>query len=508
MSETSPPPFGAKPRIPHRGRWLGLLCTLCLVLASVFASAPARAASPDARARRLEDQAMNHDYLATRFKAAAKKLKRAVKVCQTGCSTKLLARILRDLATVYIVGLKDDAHGLEAMQNALAADPDMQLDPALTTPDLESAYKAAGGKGKAVSPVSLAGGGELQHEPVTEQRRGTPVPIYVEPTGDINAKRYKLYFRTSDDKPWKSVHMHPAGDGYGANIPCDAVGGDHVEYYVRAVDDDDSVVASAGSPDKPYRVELVQELYGKTPHLPGSEPPESCSGGGGGSKGGPSPAWLSLSLEQDFATISGSDVCSPQSQLEKGFSCFRKDGVQYHGTPLPGRGGHIGGGLAPATTRILLGTDVLLGDHLSVGLRLGYVLRGGGPQSDGGKKFFPLHAEARLSYYFSKGGLNAGGLVPFAFAGGGLAQVDVKQSVPVVECPIKQCPPPPNQIDNPPGQYLDAWKKSGMSFAALGGGVYWELGHHNGILGELKLMQLFPSSGTAAALDVGYTIGL
>ena len=29
-----------------------------------------------------------------------------------------------------------------------------------------------------------------------------------------------------------------------------------------------------------------------------------------------------------------------------------------------------------------------------------------------------------------------------------------------------------------------------------------------GILAELKFMPLFPSSGTAAALDVGYTIGL
>ncbi len=507
MSETSPPQSSAhQPRMAERGRQLGLLWALCLVLASVFASGPARAAAPDQKARSLEDQAMNQDYLATDFKAAEKKLKRAVSVCQAGCSTKLLARILRDLATVYIVGLKDDAHGLEAMQNALAADPNMQLDPALTTPELESAYKAAGGKGKAQGPASLASsGGELQHEPVTEQRRGTPVPIYVEPSGDIGAKKFKLYFRSSEDDSWHSVHMHPAGDGFGAEIPCDAVKGDHVEYYVRAVDDDDKVVANAGSPDNPYRVELVQELYGKVPHLPGSDPPGSCGGGGGGSKG-PSAAWLSLSLEQDFAIVGGSDVCSPDSQLHKGFSCFRTDGVQYHGTPIVGQGGKIGGGLAPATTRVLLGTDVLLGDTFSAGLRLGYVLQGGGPQSDGGKKFFPLHAEARLSYYLSKGGMNGGGFVPFVFAAGGLAQVDVKKSVPVIE--NRKVPPPPNQIDNPNGQMLDAWKKSGMSFGALGAGVYWELGHHNGILAELKLMQFFPSSGTAASLDIGYTLGL
>lgn len=475
---------------------------LGLVLASILAAQTASAAAPDEKARHLEDQAMNQDYLATDFRAAEKKLKRAVNVCQAGCSTKLLGRILRDLATVYIVGLKDPAHGLEAMQNALAADPGMKLDPAFVTPELQSAYEAAGGKSKA-GPAST---GQLEHEPVTEQRRGTPVPIYVEAPGDIGAKEFKLYYRSGPDKPWQSAHMHPAGDGYGAEIPCDVVSGrDEVEYYVRAVDEDDRVVASAGTPDNSYKVELVQELYGKAPHLPGSEPPEGC-GGGGGSKGGPSPAWLNLSLEQDFAFVGGDDVCSPKSQVEKGFSCFRADGVQYHGTPLPGQGGHIGNGLAPATTRVLLGSDVLLGERFSIGIRLGYVLRGGSPQSDGGKRFFPLHAEARFAYYFSQGGLNGGGLVPFAYAAGGLAQVDAKKSVPVVE--NRNVPPPPNQIDNPPGQQLDAWKKAGMSFAALGGGVYWELGHDNGILAELKFMQLFPSSGTAASLSLGYTIGL
>lgn len=492
-------PSGLRKSAP---RWR-LLWSLGLALVSLFAAAPARAASPDARAKRLEDQAMNQDYLATDFKGAEKKLKKAVSVCQSGCSTKRLGRILRDLATVYIVGLKDPAHGLEAMQNALAADPSLKLDPAYVTPELQSAYEAAGGKGKA-GPASS---GELQHEPVAEQRRGTPVPVYVEVPGDVGAKKFKLYYRSAPDKSWHSRHMHPVGDGYGAEIPCDAVtGNDEVRYYVRAVDDDDRVVASAGAPDEPYKVELVQELYGDAPRLPGSEPPESCSGGGKSSKHGPALAWLSLSLDQDLAFVGGDDVCSPQSQIEKGFSCFRQDGVQYHGTPLPGQGGHIGSGLALATTRLLLGTDLVLGSRFSVGLRLGYVLQGRAPQSDGGKRFFPLHAEARLAYYFSKDGMNGGGLVPFVFAAGGLAQVDVKKSVPVLE--NRNVAPPPSQIDNPPGQRLDAWKKEGMSFAGLGGGVYWELGHHNGILADLKLMQLFPSSGTAASLELGYTLGL
>ena len=48
----------------------------------------------------------------------------------------------------------------------------------------------------------------------------------------------------------------------------------------------------------------------------------------------------------------------------------------------------------------------------------------------------------------------------------------------------------------------------GASFATLGGGIYLPLGHHNGILADAKFMLLFPSSGSAASLDVGYTFGL
>ncbi len=505
MSEMSPPRSGLASGVPSSSRgWAASLATSA-ALASVLVALPARAASPDATASRLDKRAMNHDYLQTNFRAAEKKLKRAVKACQRGCSTKVLARVLRDLATVYIVGLKDPAHGLEAMQNAVAADSSIQLDPALTTPELKSAFKAAGGKVEGETEVTLTSSNTLQHQPVTEQRRGTPVPIYVEPSGDVGAKKYKLYYRASSDKPWHSVHMHPVGDGFGAEIPCDAVTGDEVQYYVRALDDDDRVVGNAGSPDDAYKVELVQELYGDAPRLPGKKPPESCSGGGG-SKGGPSPAWLSLSLEQDLAVVGGTDVCSPQSQLDKGFSCFRQDGVQYHGTPVQGAGDHIGGGLAPATTRLLLGSELMLGQRFSVGIRLGYVLRGGGPQPDGGRRFLPLHAEARVSYFLSSGGMNGGGFVPFVFLGGGIAQVDVNKSVPVLE--NRNVPPPANQIDNPPAQMLDAWKKSGAAFAALGGGVYWELGHDNGVLADLKLMQLFPSSGTAVSLSLGYTLGL
>ena len=46
------------------------------------------------------------------------------------------------------------------------------------------------------------------------------MPVYVEVPGKIGAKKLKLYYRSSDDAPWESVHMQSVGDGYGAEIPC------------------------------------------------------------------------------------------------------------------------------------------------------------------------------------------------------------------------------------------------------------------------------------------------
>ncbi len=69
-------------------------------------------------------------------------------------------------------------------------------------------------------------------------------------------------------------------------------------------------------------------------------------------------------------------------------------------------------------------------------------------------------------------------------------------------------PPPPSQPDNPPVQTLDAYKKTGSGFAELGAGGYLAIGRQHGAVLELGVMQLFPSSGTALFLSLGYVLGV
>jgi hypothetical protein len=219
-----------------------------------------------------------------------------------------------------------------------------------------------------------------------------------------------------------------------------------------------------------------------------------------------SPAfWLGVGLIQDVAIVSGSQVCTQQSQVSGGFTCIRSSGSQYHGTPLPGAAGDVGG-LAFAATRVTLSSYLRVADSISLGLRLGYAFLGQGPRPDGGNSFLAFSAEAQGAYWFSKRAFSTKVVGTFIELSTGLAQVDGKQKVTVKEDPA--APPPVSQTDNPPTQTLDAYKKSGAGFAGGGVGLFLPFGGGSGLIADLRVIQLFPSSGTTLSLGVSGALGL
>lgn len=109
---------------------------------------PAQAAPQDAAAIRLADQAIQDDYLNTKFKRAETKLKKAIKLCgKDRCSSDVLARIYRDLGVVLIAGRKNGRRGRDAFARAVQTDPEIRLDPDLSTPEVEKAFVEVGGQG-------------------------------------------------------------------------------------------------------------------------------------------------------------------------------------------------------------------------------------------------------------------------------------------------------------------------------------------------------------------------
>src|SRR5882724_4187622 len=115
-----------------------------LVAFALLAPSAALAGPKDSAATRLDNRAMQTDYLATDFEKAERKLKKALAACgKSACSSELVARVHRDLATVYIAGTKQVPKGKAELKLGLAADPELQLDKDLTTPALRKAFLAA-----------------------------------------------------------------------------------------------------------------------------------------------------------------------------------------------------------------------------------------------------------------------------------------------------------------------------------------------------------------------------
>ncbi len=139
----------ARVRAEASGRLPRALIVLSL-LGSVFCAAPARAQSQsDASANDVADKVMDPDRLYSNFLVAEKRLAAVLKKCgKNGCSKSVRARLLRDLGVVYIVGLRRLDKGKEYLTKAIKADPSIELDQRIATPELEQIFAEAGGAGR------------------------------------------------------------------------------------------------------------------------------------------------------------------------------------------------------------------------------------------------------------------------------------------------------------------------------------------------------------------------
>jgi len=415
---------------------------LGLGVASILVTGRAHAAAQDAEAQELADQAIFTDYLQLDFKSGEVKLKQAIALCEKGsCSPTVQAQVYRDLAVIYITGMKRPDEGKKLLIKALHLDPRVALDADLTTPDLIRIFEEAQQ--------------DVANEP--PEPEATPAPA-------VAAKKAKP----------KSAEPAPAPE--------------------------DTAEAPAGSMDEGGSADCPPDFPGceATPDKAGDSEEDSSSGALGVVN------WFSAGLQQDFMVFSGeTGVCGPDQPEE--LSCYRA-GDEYRDpvTNLSaGDAGEVSGGFRPATTRILLGYDRVLFPNVSVGARLGYAI-GGGPAEPGGASFIPFHAELRGTYWFSP--VELGKVRPFATLGAGLAQVDSSVSTEVVDR-NQQGQIPLDDSGQPRASRVTVWKKTGTTFASLGGGAMYPLSDHSGITAELKAMILFPSSGTSLSLQAGYTHG-
>jgi hypothetical protein len=398
----------------------------------------------------------------------------------------------------------------------------------------------SGGRG-AAEPTEDAGrlGPEILHLPLLERRAEQgilrPVPIVTELPRDLalRARRVLVHYRLWGEPDWTTLELRRNGVRYEGAIPCleiSTVTGD-LRYYIRVHDVEGRVIASAASRATPYLVAIKHDTtlapgearVAKCPDpadcprgLPGC-PSErvveiqcqsdgDCEGGmtcgwrGYCERADRRKNWISVSIEQDFGVVQASGACSVPAQETQGYACYRRDGVQYAGSPVL-TNEPLGAGLGP--TRVVLGFERLVYFDTSVGVRASWAFAGAGPTPRGGTEFFPLSASARVTHWFGNDLFARSGFRPFAFVTGGYAMVDVKTTVHVREDPTQ----PAYQGGNDLEQTLDVWKRAGDGFAGAGGGLAFAFSTRMAAVVDVGVLYTLPFGALVIAPSAGLTVG-
>ncbi len=226
--------------------------------------------------------------------------------------------------------------------------------------------------------------------------------------------------------------------------------------------------------------------------------------------------WITLAFSPDVAFVSGDDVCTKDAQENDHLFCTRKNATHYVGTPTIGNADNINGGAVLSTMRLTLGYDRLLGERITVGARLGFAFNGA---SDGGASFLPVHAEARLGVWPGAAPFVGSGVRPFLFLAVGVAQIDSRVDVEILEdgkvCEAKKpsdtnsnCTRPSRDgFLEPRKQTVSAYKQAGLGFAA--GGVGVQIAPSPGIAFHLAVRGgiTFPSVVPVITPEAGFALG-
>jgi hypothetical protein len=218
--------------------------------------------------------------------------------------------------------------------------------------------------------------------------------------------------------------------------------------------------------------------------------------------------WLGIHFAADFTSLSGAtDVCAENG----GYACFA-DGDQYRGTPNDGNAGDVAGGFHSSTLRVLLSYERFVTNEISLGGRFGFAFAGA-PEG-----FFPLHFEARGTYYFGDVPNGREMFIPYVALGIGAAEIDSKASVSLVDCNPGQeqlCQNAPlntGLVDPDTGlarvRTIDAYKSLGNAFVLLSPGVRVALGDNIAAVGNLGLILMTEKEASSGVfLSVQPTVG-
>lgn len=547
-----------------------------------WGGAPAWAGSNDVAARRAITAAMDEYAKSEDADATEGALLDAIALCGKDCGARVLAQAWMYIGLVKGGGQKDWDTAREAFAVALGFDPQLTLDPSFFNPTAQALFDGIKQQPKGDPSKVVAGfepGTQMGCLPLVQEVEAfRPLPISCSTTvqGVVGVV---LRYREYGAKKWTRVDLTKVGEEWRGQIPCSELSRPGTwGMYVEAKDERDNSLERIGSRDKPLVFQVVEESSEPPPSLPGEPPPDKCvqtaycpeemigtpacdalKGGAAASvntacetssdcdlgmscsdglckapevcvddsscdsesmcKAGlcverPRPSkldWFGLHFGADFSSFPGAeDACQAE---DSDFACF--DGSEaYAGTPYPGSGGTVPGGLHSGTMRVMFSYDRFLLENVSLGARFGFAFSGA---PDG---FFPLHFEARGTYYFGNVTQGRSLFVPYFAVGFGLAQVDSKVPVQMVDClpdAVDACLATPavnDQLISPDGgaarlRTLDAYKSLGTVFATISPGMMVALGKQLSLVANVGVLLMTDEQrSTSLVINLQPSLGL
>lgn len=532
-----------------------------LMFAAAFVALPegsALAAAPkDGQAEKALADAMDNEYLQTRFDKAEKKLKAAIDACgASGCTPALKAKLYVALATVLAGGMKQLEDAREAFVEALKLDKNAKPDPDLTSSEIAFAFEQAQKElkiGGAGSSGQGAASGDVKHSAPAEQKVKTPVPLFIELSPELaeKAKKAVVSYKGPDDSDFRSLIMKKVGErGYGMNVPCNDLENEgSLQYFITVTDESGAILGSAGSRSEPLTTAIKAKLSGDPPHWPGFAPPDTCSkdvlsrpqqciDDRECSKGlmcsdgtcVPKPTdgttkpkgddrrlnRISLSIVPDLSLFSGDNVCNTSIQSRDHFVCLRPDETRYVGTPTSGVADNVNLGFLFSSLRATLGYDRVLIDNLTIGLRAGAAIVA---PTAAEVSFFRVHIEGRAAYWIGNKPFEHMGARPFVFVSGGAAQYNSKVDVEVLEDGAACGAAKPDDFASPctkassdgtieeRTQTLSVYKQAGLGFISLGGGIEYAPTPAVAINLGLRVSLTVPVVTTVFSPEAGIAVG-
>lgn len=530
-----------RPLLPRACRLRGVARMLAGLTAAFVLLLSHSALALDKRAEAAAKDAIKKasaDYLATNYDAAATRLQKAARRCGASkCAPGTRAALLRDLGTMQFRN-GDVGVAKKTWAEALTAQADITLNPDYDTPDLRAAFEAAHGSPSALGEQPS---GDFAHTPAGGQKVNTPLPVYVEYPGSGGIVRVVVKYKGAAMADWGRVDLKHSGNGWGGQIPCQAVARGVMRYWVQGFDDGGDPVGSSGDPKHPFTVSITDDLEGEAPHLPGQSPPHSCgedtdcppglpgcasdepksAEAGGTTEEGPEEKappgayarlWFGLTGTFDVISLpAANDVCrlnpgNAQPINAASYYCtnpdgsdfpFRNDRGKQNSQLQAGQSGNVAGGLKLGDVRVLFAFDYALSPSFLVGARGGYVANaypGSAASKDGRALGTDIDIEARATYLFGDRPLANVGFAPMVFAGLGISEFDGHETTTVTLTTQ---------------QPVDAWITGGPFFIDVGAGARYAFSLRAALTLALRINGAFgngllPTYGPEVGIQYGF----